>query len=42
LKGLKGYSFLPYENSYNGDPPLLHSRSNTNLQSFVSHHSSIV
>jgi hypothetical protein len=41
-KGLKGYSFLPFENSYNGDPQLLHSRSNTNLHSFVSHHSSIV
>jgi hypothetical protein len=42
MKGLKGYSFLPFENSYNGDPQLLHSRSNTNLQSFGSHHSSIV
>jgi len=42
MKGLKGYSFLPFENSYNGDHQLLHSRSNTNLQSFVSHHSSIV
>ncbi len=38
----KEYSFLPFENSYNGNPQLLHSRSNTNLQSFVSHHSSIV
>jgi hypothetical protein len=44
MKGLKGssfYSFLPFENACN-DPRILHSRSNSNLQSFVSHHSAIV